>query len=121
MWDLTTHKIIISKDVVFDESSLTKSDFVENNLEQEQVPQYQEVELETRPSTEEKEQEDVFEEEDADLENIQETIKIPQPSLRRYTQIKKPSRRYDDFISSVALISNNGELSCYQETMSNAK
>ena len=70
MWDPTTHELIISKDVVFDESSLTKSDFVENNLEQKEVPQYQKVQLETHPFTEEKEQEDLSEEEGADLENI---------------------------------------------------
>ena len=77
--------------------------------------------METHPSIEEKAQEYLFEEEGANLENIQESVEIPQPSFRRSTRAKKPPKRYDDFVSSVALISNNGKPSCYQEAMSNAK
>ena len=46
---------------------------------------------------------------------------MPQPSLRRSTRVENPPKRYDDFISPVALISNDGEPSCYHEAMSNAK
>ena len=49
--------------------------------------------------------------------NIQENVEIPQPSLRRSTRVRNPPKRYDDFVSSVALISNDGEPSCYQEAM----
>ena len=35
LWDPTTHKIIIRKDVVFDESSLIKSDLVDVEVRQE--------------------------------------------------------------------------------------
>ena len=48
-------------------------------------------------------------------------MEIPQPSLKRSTRVKNPPKRYDDFISLVALISNDGEPSFYQEAMSNAK
>jgi hypothetical protein len=51
LWDPTAHKIIISRDVVFDESPLIKSDIVEVEMKQEQVPQNQQIQLETQPST----------------------------------------------------------------------
>jgi hypothetical protein len=49
--------------------------------------------------------------------NNQENVDMPQPSLRRSTQVRNPPIRYDDYVSSVALISNDGEPSCYQEAM----
>ena len=39
MWDPTAHKLIISRDVVFDESSLLKSEQVDFEVIQEHVPQ----------------------------------------------------------------------------------
>jgi hypothetical protein len=75
-WDPISHKIIISRDVVFYESSLLKSELVDVEVRQEQVPQVQKIQLETQPSSERKEHEDVREEEeeeDEDMENIQET------------------------------------------------
>jgi hypothetical protein len=42
---------------------------------------------------------------------------MPQLSPRISTQVRKPPIRYDDYVSSVALISNYGEPSCYQEVM----
>jgi hypothetical protein len=41
LWDLTAHKLIIRNDVVFDESSLIKSDLVDVGVRQEHVPQVQ--------------------------------------------------------------------------------
>jgi hypothetical protein len=42
---------------------------------------------------------------------------MPQPSLRRSTWVRNPPKRYDNYVSFVALISNDGEPSCYQEVM----
>jgi hypothetical protein len=117
LWDPTSHKLIISRDVVFDESSLIKSDLVDVEVRQEHVPQVQQIQLETQPSSEKEEHEEVPEEEDEDAENIQETVDMPQPSLRRSTRVRNPPTRYDDYVSSVALVSNDGEPSCYQEAM----
>jgi hypothetical protein len=70
LWDPTTHKLIISIDVVFDESSLLKSKLVGVEVRQEQVPQVQQIQLETQPSSEREEHEEVPEEEYEDGENI---------------------------------------------------
>ena len=43
MWDPTAHKLVISRDVVFDESSLLKSELVDVEVRQEQVPQVQQI------------------------------------------------------------------------------
>ena len=79
--------------------------------------------METQPSTKDREQEEASEDEDVDVNvgNIQENVEIPQPSLRRSTRVRNPPKRYDDFVSSVALISSDGESICYQEAMTNAK
>jgi hypothetical protein len=45
--DPTAHKLIIRRDVVFDESSLLKSKLVDVKVIQEQVPQVQQIQLET--------------------------------------------------------------------------
>ena len=66
LWDPTSHKLIISRDVVFDESSLLKSELVDVEVRQEQVPQVQRIQLETQPSSKREEHEEVLEEEDED-------------------------------------------------------
>jgi hypothetical protein len=66
LWDPTSHKIIISKDLVFDESSLLKSELVDVELRQEHVLQVHKIQLETQPSLEREEHEEVTEEEDED-------------------------------------------------------
>jgi hypothetical protein len=38
---------------------------------------------------------------------------MPQPSLRRSTWFINFPKRYDDYATSVALISNDGEASCH--------
>jgi hypothetical protein len=58
LWDPTSHKITINKDVIFDESSLIKSD-VDVQMKQEEVPQSQQIQFETRLSTEDNEHEEV--------------------------------------------------------------
>lgn len=120
MWDPTTHKVIIRRDVVFDESPLIKLDIVEVDLKQEQVPQHQQIQLETHPSTKNREQEEAFEE-DEDVEKLQENVEIPQLYLRRSTRVINPSKRYDDYVSSIAPIFNDQEPSCYQEAMDGTK
>jgi hypothetical protein len=42
---------------------------------------------------------------------------MPQPTLRRSTWARNPPKRYEDYISSISLISNEGEPCCYQEVM----
>ena len=59
MWDPTTHKITINKDVIFDESSFIKSD-VDVQMKQE-VPNYQQIQFETSANTDESEHEQVSE------------------------------------------------------------
>jgi hypothetical protein len=113
----THHK----KDVVFDESSLIKLDLVDVEVRQEHVPQVQQIQLETHPSSKKEEHEEVPKQEYGDAENIQETMVMPQPSLRRSTWVVNPPTRYDDYVSSVALVSNDGERSCYQEEMKVSK
>ena len=71
--------------------------------------------METQPCSRRQEHEEVLEEEYEDVENIQEIEDMPQPSLRRSTWVKNPPTRYDDYVSFVALVSIDGEPSCYQE------
>jgi hypothetical protein len=75
----------------------------------------QQIQLETQPSSERQEHEEVPEEEDedVDVENIQETEDMPQPSLRRSSRVRNLPTRYDDYVSSVALVSIDGEPSCF--------
>jgi hypothetical protein len=63
LWDPTSHKLIIRKYVVFDESSLLKSELVDVEVRQQHVPQVQQTQLETQPSSETKEHKEVLEEE----------------------------------------------------------
>lgn len=50
MWDPTTHKIIINKDVKFNESSLENSD-VDDKLKQDNVSKFQHIQFETSSNT----------------------------------------------------------------------
>jgi hypothetical protein len=51
LWNPTAHKLIISRDVVFDESSLIKLELVDGEVRHKQVPQVQKIQLETQPSS----------------------------------------------------------------------
>jgi hypothetical protein len=46
LWDPTAHKITINGDVIFDESSLIKSN-VYVQMKQEEAPKYQQIQFET--------------------------------------------------------------------------
>ena len=85
---------------------------VDFEMRQEQVPQTQQVQLETQPSSGKNEYEEVLEKEDEDAKNILETVDMPQPYLRRSTWFKNPPTRYANYVSSMALVSIDGEPSC---------
>jgi hypothetical protein len=124
LWDPTAHKITINRDVIFDESSLIKSN-VDVQMKQQEVPKYQQIQFETSSNTHESEHEQVFEDvheevptkENVDDDDIQQIVDEPQTSLRRSTRVRVPPRRYDDFVSSISLSTNDDEPSCYRESM----
>jgi hypothetical protein len=60
LWDPTAHKITTNRDVIFDESSLIKSN-VDVRMKQQEVPKYQQIQFETSSNTHESEHEQVFE------------------------------------------------------------
>jgi hypothetical protein len=124
LWDPTTHKITITRDVIFDESSLIKS-YIDVQMKQEEVPKYQQIQFETSSNTDESEHEQVYvdvheefpTEEDMVDDNNQQNVDEPQTSLRRSTRVRNPPRRYDNFVSSVSLSTNDDEPPCYQEVV----
>jgi SpoVK/Ycf46/Vps4 family AAA+-type ATPase len=86
---------------------------VELEMKQTQVPQIQQIQLETQPSSENEEHEEAPKEEDVDVENFQENVEMLQPTLRRSTWVNNPPKSFDDYVSYMDLISNDGEPSCY--------
>jgi hypothetical protein len=52
-----------------------------------------------------------------DDDGNQQFVDEPQTSLRRSTRVRLPPRRYDDFVSSVSLSTNDDEPLCYQEAV----
>ena len=66
--DPTSHKIVISRDVIFDESSLIKSESVRVDVEQEHAISKQLIQLENQSSNDSKKQEE---------EEIQEIVETP--------------------------------------------
>jgi hypothetical protein len=124
LWDPTTHKITINRDVIFYESSLIKSN-VDVQMKQEEVPKYQQIQFETSSNKDESEHEQVSEdvheefptEEDMVDDNNQQNVDEPQTSLRKSIRVRNPPRRYDDFVLSVSLSTNDDEPLCYQESM----
>jgi hypothetical protein len=118
LWDPTSHKITINKDVIFDDLSLIKSD-VDVQMKQVEVLKYQYIPFETCSNTNESEHEqvskEVLGEETIDDDDNQQIVDELQIFLRRYTQVRVPPRRYDYFLSSVSLSSNYDGPLCYQE------
>eukprot|EP00253_Pinus_taeda_P031288 PITA_31288 len=45
----------------------------------------------------------------------------PETSLRRSTRMKRPPKRYDDYVTSVAFTANDDEPLCYQEAVEGSK
>ena len=113
MWDPTARKIVISRDVIFDESSLIKSENVKVDVEQEHVLSKQLVQLENQSSHDSKKQEEVFgERETMEDEEIQENVETPQPTPRISTIERNPPKRYTNCVSSVLFI-DDGETFCF--------
>jgi hypothetical protein len=90
-------------------------------MKQEQVLTYQQIQFKTSSNIDESEHEQVSEdfpaEEDMANDNNQRNLDEPQTFLRRYTRVRNPPRRYDEFFLSVSLSTNDDELSCYQEAV----
>jgi hypothetical protein len=92
LWDPTTHKITINRDVIFDESSIIKSE-VDVQMKQVEVARYQHIQFENHSTTDESEHEQVFgdvheevlAEENMDDDENQHIVDEPQNSLRRST------------------------------------
>ena len=76
-WDPTAYKIVISRDVIFHESSLIKYESVRVDVEREQVISKQLIQLENQSSNDSKKQEEVSGEkeviEDEEIQEIVET------------------------------------------------
>ena len=49
--------------------------------------------------------------------NFQEIKELTQPSLQNSTRVRTFPKRYDDFVTSITLITNDGEPSFYQGAM----
>jgi hypothetical protein len=94
-------------------------------MKHEEVPKYQQIYFEMSSITDESEHEQFFEhvqeelpiEEDMVDDNNQHNVDEAQTSLRRYTRVRNPPRRNDDFVSLVSLTNNDDEPSCYQEAV----
>ena len=50
-------------------------------------------------------------------DNNQHNVDESQTSLRMSMWVRNPPRRYDDFVSSVSLSTNDYEPSCYEEVL----
>ena len=46
---------------------------------------------------------------------------MPQPSLQRSSQVRNPPTSYDDYVSTVALVSIDGEPNYFQEAINVSK
>jgi len=136
LWDPTTRKIIINRDVKFNESSLVQLD-VDNRVKQDDVSDFQHIQFESSSNdshddhsldTSHEQGSNVDHEHvsDVDHEEVptahsQPIVEVPETSLRRSTRIKRPSKRYDDYVTSVAFTANDNEPLCYQEAIEGSK
>eukprot|EP00253_Pinus_taeda_P013210 PITA_13210 len=144
LWDPTTHKIIINGDVKFNESSLVQLD-VDSRLKQDYVFDFQHIQFDSisndshddHSSDTSHEQISESEHEQGsgiDHEQVSDTDhqefptdgsqpieEAPKTSLRRSTRIKRPPRRYDDYVTLVAFTPSDDEPLCYQEAIEGLK
>ena len=101
LWDPTLRKIVISRDVTFDESSFLKSNV--ERIEQEQVSPSQRVQLEARSFGDSRKEGETSG--DKDVEDTKEAVEASEPvqvsepvqqpvALRRSTRERKTPKRY---------------------------
>eukprot|EP00253_Pinus_taeda_P031586 PITA_31586 len=122
LWDPTTDKIIINRDVKFNESSLENPD-VDDKLKHDNVSKLQHIQFETSSNTDDSQDEQVSDadHEEVPTDNNHQIVEVPEISLRRSTRIKRPPKRYDDYVTSIALNANDDEPLCYQEAVEGSK
>eukprot|EP00253_Pinus_taeda_P027912 PITA_27912 len=144
LWDPTTRKIIINRDVKFNESSLVQLD-VDSRLKRDDVSDFQHIQFDSisndshddhsSDTSHEQVSESEYEQGSGlDHEQVSETDRqevptdgsqpieeAPETSLRRLTRIKRPLRRYDDYVTSIAFTTNDNEPLCYQEAIEGSK
>eukprot|EP00253_Pinus_taeda_P028237 PITA_28237 len=114
---------------------------VDNKLKQDNVSDFQHIQFETTSDdsqnehssdasheqvsdTDHEQGSDVDHEHvsDADHEEVstngnQPIVEAPETSLRRSTRMKRPPKRYDDYVTSVAFTANDDEPLCYEEAV----
>eukprot|EP00253_Pinus_taeda_P018596 PITA_18596 len=144
LWDPTTRKIIINRDVKFNESSLVQLD-VDSRLKQDDVSDFQHIPFDSTSNDshddhssdtnhEQVSESDHEQGSGIDHEQVSDTDhqevptdgsqpieEAPETSLRRSTRIKRPPKRYDDYVTSVAFTANDNEPLCYQEAVEGSK
>eukprot|EP00253_Pinus_taeda_P036514 PITA_36514 len=59
--------------------------------------------------------------EEVPTDGNQPIVEEPETSLRRSTRLKRPPKRYDDYVTSVAFTANDDEPLCYQEVVDGSK
>eukprot|EP00253_Pinus_taeda_P016063 PITA_16063 len=59
--------------------------------------------------------------EEVPIDGSQPIVEAPETSLRRSTRLKRPPKRYDDYVTSVAFTANDDEPLCYQEAVEGSK
>eukprot|EP00253_Pinus_taeda_P033691 PITA_33691 len=132
------------RDVKFNESSLVQLD-VDSRLKQDDVSDFQHIQFDSisndihddHSSDTSHEQVSESEHEQGsglDHEQVSDTDRqevptdgshpieeVPETSLRRSTRIKRPPRRYDDYVTSIAFTPNDNEPLSYQEAIEGSK
>eukprot|EP00253_Pinus_taeda_P005231 PITA_05231 len=59
--------------------------------------------------------------EEVPTDNNQQIVEVPETSLRSSTRMKRPPKRYDDYVTSVAFTANDDEPLCYKEAVEGSK
>eukprot|EP00253_Pinus_taeda_P023684 PITA_23684 len=92
---------------------------VDIKLKQENVPKFQHIQFETNSNTDDSKYEQVSNEdhEEVPTDNNQQIVKEPKTSLIRSTRIRYRPKRYDDYVTLVALTANDDEPLSYQEVV----